>query len=227
MPRARTYPRKGSGKSYAWIAAHLDYTGDDCIAWPYHCDQRGRGRLRHDGKSWHAARLMCVLVNGEPPTPEHQAAHSCGNGDKGCMNPRHLSWKTNSENQIERRQHGTNLTFHYGKRSKLTYAQAVEIRALQGTMSADAVGERYGVHANNIYFIWQGKTFKSEKRRDHPLWTPEEDERLREATRRRMSNAEAAAFIGRPAAQLHRRRAKIGCKFRETSATAVVGRDAS
>jgi hypothetical protein len=28
-------------------------------------------------------------------------------------------------------------------------------------MSADAIGARYGVHANNIYFIWNGKTFRS------------------------------------------------------------------
>lgn len=33
---------------------------------------------------------MCELVYGKPPMPKHQAAHNCGKGNLGCINPKHL-----------------------------------------------------------------------------------------------------------------------------------------
>jgi hypothetical protein len=50
-----------------------------------------------------AHRAMCRLIHGNPPTPKHQAAHSCGNGRRGCVHPGHLRWATDAENRAERR----------------------------------------------------------------------------------------------------------------------------
>ena len=109
-------PNKGKGKTFAWLIARVDYQGDDCLPWPFCRDGRvGRGRMGHEGKRPWAHRLMCELAHGPPPTPKHQAAHECGKGHYGCVNPRHLAWKTNSENQLDRRKNGNMLRNPHGR----------------------------------------------------------------------------------------------------------------
>lgn len=202
-------PHKGKGRAYAWIAEHVGYAGDDCLTWPFSAT-RGRGALQYMGKRWYAARLMCQLAHGEPPSPDHEAAHSCGKGHEGCTNPRHLSWKTRAQNRQDCANHGTNYrASRNASAGKLTYEQAVEIRALQGKEIADDVARRYGVSPTAIYLIWKGQTFKSAEQARIPAWSDEEYERLLEATRRGMSNAEAAAYVGRPATRLWKYRRKL------------------
>lgn len=85
-----------------WVLAILPYDGDDCLPWPYARDKDGYGIATIDGKARRAHRYICLLSYGEPPTPKHETAHSCGNGHLGCVNPRHLRWATCLENQRER-----------------------------------------------------------------------------------------------------------------------------
>ncbi len=153
-------PNRGGGKAFAWIAAHLNYPGDDCIAWPFSRDSGvGRGRLGYLGKMWWSHRLMCVLAHGEPPTPDHQAAHTCGNGHLACMNPHHLEWQTQAQNHRDRRKHGTARTNPYGPKSPLTLAQIAQIRALKGKQTQMATARQFGIsHANVRY--WQGERDK-------------------------------------------------------------------
>jgi hypothetical protein len=123
---------KGNGKAIQWIRDHQDYEHKDwCLMWPFY-RLRGYGSFGYLGKSYYAHRFMCELVHGKPPTPDHQAAHSCGNGHLGCVNPHHLSWKTQSENQLDCREHGTQAKNKRGTRGKLTMAIADQIRALKG-----------------------------------------------------------------------------------------------
>lgn len=89
----------------------LPYEGTECLIWPFGCCPRGYGRLKYEGRQIIASRLICEIVNGPPLTPELQAAHSCGKGHLGCVNPGHLSWKTPAANQADRIIHGT-----YGRR---------------------------------------------------------------------------------------------------------------
>lgn len=145
----------GTGKPAAWIKAHVAYAGDDCIQWPF-CTLRGRGMLRYEGKKWYAHRIMCILAKGEPPTPEHEAAHECGNGHLGCVNPNHLNWKTRTENRRDSIRHGTSVR----SRPRLSRPQVAQIRTLKGKESAYVVAERYEVSPTAIYLIWQGRTFK-------------------------------------------------------------------
>lgn len=88
-----------------WVLAILAYDGDDCLSWPYAKDKNGYGLGEMGGKLRRAHRYICSLVNGEPPTSKHEAAHSCGNGHLGCVNPNHLRWATTLENQRERWEH--------------------------------------------------------------------------------------------------------------------------
>lgn len=145
--------KKGQGKAYQWVLAHQNYAGDDCLPWPFAKNWDGYGMFGYLGKQRKSARFMCELVNGPPPTPKHQAAHSCGNGNKGCMNPRHLSWKTASENQLDRRLHGTSKKSGNPRR-RLTIPQIEEVRRLKGVVSQLDLARRFSVTRSVIEY-WQ------------------------------------------------------------------------
>lgn len=95
------------GERIAFLEALVGHTGDDCITWPYSRPSHGYGQVHWDGRTQTASRVMCILAHGEPPDRSRHASHSCGNGHMGCVNPRHLSWKTPSENAADKRIHGT------------------------------------------------------------------------------------------------------------------------
>lgn len=141
--------------SKRWIRAHLDYPHSDrCLIWPF---GRTPGKFASIGKlRARVHRLMCEYRNGPAPSDKPQAAHSCGQGHNGCVNPLHLSWKNNSENQFERFVHSGPT-----KRAKLTPVQVAEIRALKGTATPMAIAARYGVSEVNIRGILSGKLWNN------------------------------------------------------------------
>lgn len=152
----RRMARKGEG--LAWIRAHLQHDGDDCLIWPFGKIPDGYpGQIRFDGRSVLAGRVMCELRNGPPPTPKHEAAHSCGKGHTGCINPRHLSWKTRGENQRDRVIHCTDNSGERNGCAKLAVGQVVEIRSLKGKSTQAAAGALFGVSGRTIGQIWHRK----------------------------------------------------------------------
>lgn len=150
--------QKRDGKHMRWLKAHANYSGNDCLKWPFNCDTGGYGLMYANGKTPNAHRVMCELVNGPAPTERHQAAHSCGNGHLACVNPTHLSWKTNRENQLDRRKHGTAIR---GIDTKLNHAAAAKIRQLRGTDTYTAIGRQFGVSRDTIRKVMTGQTWKS------------------------------------------------------------------
>lgn len=88
-----------------WLVRHRHHKGSDCLFLP-----RSRPgvaeTIRFNFKTIIAARAMCILTNGLPPTPKHQAIHSCGNGHLSCVNPAHLRWGTAAENREDAIRHG-------------------------------------------------------------------------------------------------------------------------
>lgn len=150
---------RGQGRGIKWLRAHVDYAGDDCLVWPYFRDPReGYGTMGHEGKVWKAHRLMCVLAHGEPPTPKHQAAHSCGNGRGGCVNPRHLRWTTPRGNAQDRSKHGTAKGPPTGCVSKLTPEAIADIQSRRLTMWEFA--DLYGLSSSGVWY-WQSKARKT------------------------------------------------------------------
>lgn len=138
---------------YEWLLANCGRVwtlGDECLIWPFGRDTKGYGQCWHDGKIRRAHRLMCQLVNGPPPTEKHQAGHDCGNGSGGCVDPRHLKWKTNAENQKDKRLHGVHFNGGYGRYGKLTKQQVAEIQALKGVVTIVELANRYGVKRGTI-----------------------------------------------------------------------------
>lgn len=142
----------------SWLEAHRDYLGDDCLTWPFSVSGHGRGTATLDGKKMSAPRAMCILAHGEPPTEQHHAAHSCGNGHLGCMSPRHLSWKLPAENEADKIKHGTLRRGRAINTNKLTERQVSEIRAAADA-SGVALAERYGVTPSAISAIRHRQTW--------------------------------------------------------------------
>lgn len=147
----------GNSPYMNWIAKHLDYPHEQyCLIWPFARGDNGYASTTRDGKFIYIHRYICELVNGPPPTDAHQAAHSCGNGHLGCVNPHHLSWKTPAENQLDvgaRR-----------RRTKLKPEQVIEIRGLRGIENVADTAARFGVTEANIRQIQSGKTWRADRR---------------------------------------------------------------
>lgn len=145
---------KGNGKGIAFLRSLVGHHGDECVPWPFSKNHKGYGLLGVDGKTCKANRIMCELEHGPPPTPKHQATHSCGNGHEGCVNPLHLEWKTNRDNQLDRFDHGT-MPKPGKKRRLLSPEQIAEIRSLKGKVPQYDLAKQFGVKPGTIEY-WQG-----------------------------------------------------------------------
>lgn len=137
----------------------LTYRENKCLSWPFARTVNGYGHIREGNDDWAAHRYVCFKVHGPPPSPKHEAAHSCGNGHLGCVSPQHLRWATASENYDDSREHGT---WAHGERHgqhKLTAGQVREIRAHWPGMTQKSLAEEYGVSAGYISHIVRRKTW--------------------------------------------------------------------
>lgn len=148
---------RGKSARKDWLIERASYDGEECLIWPY-AHVRGYGHFVVYQTKFYAHRFMCELINGSPPTPEHQASHECGNGHKGCVHPKHLSWKTQSENQLDRRQHGTMARNSLGRVGKLSQAVVEKIRSLAGTKTQDEVAAMFKITRGHVQFIQSGKS---------------------------------------------------------------------
>jgi predicted XRE-type DNA-binding protein len=141
---------------YQWLVAQRDYSSDDCLLWPFTANCDGYGTFGYRGKGYYAHRFMCELVYGPAPSPAHHAAHTCGSGASGCVNPRHIAWKTASENMHDRTAHGAGAI---GKRAKVPADVARQIKELRGVKTQREIAEMFGVSRSNVGCIQRGKTW--------------------------------------------------------------------
>ncbi|QWY83309.1 HNH endonuclease protein [Rhizobium phage RHph_X2_25] len=146
------------GEPLRWLLSHVDHADRDaCLTWPFATFQNGYGMLASGDTNVGAHRYMCELVNGEPPTPEHLAAHSCGKGNDACVNPHHLRWATPQENTLDRYEHGTMILGEDHHKAKLTTEQVNEIRAIGRSMTQRDLAKLYGVCKSTIGYIIRGE----------------------------------------------------------------------
>jgi len=145
-PRPKTKLQK-------FIEEAVAYKGDDCLYWPWPTKSR-RGSIFVDGRLVKAPRYVCTLVHGEPPTPEYEAAHSCGHGWEVCLNPNHLRWATPIENAADRYLHGTDARGENNPGAVLTETNVREIRKLlRRGMKQKDIGKIFGVSRGAILSI--------------------------------------------------------------------------
>lgn len=130
---------------------------DVCTIWPHGKTTGGYGIVTMNGHRGYAHRIACAHQYGEAPSGT-EAAHSCG--VRACVNPHHLRWATRSENQLDRRQHGTARVGATNNLTKLTADQVVEIRRqLSSGATRRDVATEFGVTESNLSHIAAGKTW--------------------------------------------------------------------
>lgn len=138
-------PRR-EGAIDVWVrTVAIGYSGDDCLIWPFFRGAKGYAFWTVGGRPRPAARAICELVHGKPPSGEHVAAHNCFMGASGCVNPRHIRWATASENERDKIASGTSNRGARHGMSKLTEADVLAIRSLQGKLTQAEIAERFGV----------------------------------------------------------------------------------
>lgn len=132
---------------------------DDCLTWPFACGKHGYAQIRDGDDIILVHRRLCEEVHGEPPTPDHEAAHRCGRGKSGCVTKGHLRWATHTENMADKNIHGTS---NHGERNglaKLTEEKVRQMRPLFGTMTYDAIGSLFGVSSAAAWAIDKRKSW--------------------------------------------------------------------
>lgn len=152
------------GKCAAWIFVHANHEGAECLIWPFTRLADGYGTLGYKGDLRRAHVMMCEIANGPAPTPEHEAAHNCGNGHIGCCHPKHLEWKTRSANQRDRYKN-ERKSRKGTPRTRLTPEQVVEIRQLRGIETQQSLADRFGVSRTNIIMVQNGETWNNRSHR--------------------------------------------------------------
>lgn len=140
-------------------AVVLTHTGDSCIDWPYARTGAGYGHMQQDGRDERIHYLVCEAIHGPPPTPDHDAAHSCGRGHEGCVSPAHLSWKTHAENGADMISHGTSPRGERHGQAKLTEGDVHQIRVLGNTLGHRKIAEAFDVSPKTVGSILRGENW--------------------------------------------------------------------
>lgn len=149
------------GEAVAWIKSHVDYDADECLIWPFYRRDTGYAATvwpeGMHGPQILATRYMCDLVKGPPPTPQHEAAHSCGMGHLGCIHPKHLGWSTRQENVDDKIAHGT---MPVGEKNPAAKLDADKVRFIRrSTATLDELSDKLGVSRGTVWDARVGKTW--------------------------------------------------------------------
>lgn len=141
-----------------WLMSHINEPDSkECLTWPFQINPDGRAMVKYQGYQGPAARVMCELAHGKPPTPQHEAAHSCGKGHLGCVHPGHLRWATCEENKADMLLHGTRVRGEKAWNAKLTEARVRAIKEFAHTCSARTIGGLFGMETGQVSRILRGE----------------------------------------------------------------------
>ncbi len=157
MPRAS---RLGTspGQPRSWLEGRRFHLSDDCLVWPFAINAFGYGILKAGTRTLVASRVMCAMAHGQPPTPDHEAAHSCGNPQ--CVNPKHIRWATAKENHADKIGHGTNGA---GEKSNFAKLRAGAMLAIRESDEPSAeLARRFDVTTRTVRHIRGGRTWNPE-----------------------------------------------------------------
>lgn len=145
--RARA-PKVDNSVKLEWIAGLRSEPGSGCIKWPFSVAAHGRGVVRYAGRLTSAPHAVAKHFHGDPPEGSNEAAHSCGNGHQGCVNPAHLRWATRAENESDKATHGTLRRGSAINSNRLTEDDVRAIR--RSDERGAALASRYGVTPGTI-----------------------------------------------------------------------------
>jgi len=147
-PLAGGIPR-GERERYFYEVV-LPFEGDECLRWPYSKAGKGYGTIGSRQNTELVHRRVCEEVNGPPPSEDHEAAHSCGNGHLACVNKRHLSWKTRTENERDKLIHGTHNRGSRHGMSKIVESDVHKIRSMAKSMYHREIADIFGLSRRHV-----------------------------------------------------------------------------
>lgn len=151
-----TAGRVSNGSGLAEIDRIMEQASQaECWIWPYGKTTGGYGSLSINGVKTYAHRAVCERKYGPAPEKDLEAAHLCGKGHLGCVNPHHLAWKTKTENKADDLVHGVRARGERAGHAKLSESQVREIRHayLNKQGSQSGLGKKYGVARSTIQGI--------------------------------------------------------------------------
>ncbi len=140
--------RTSPGEQLSFFARALRSDTDECILWPHQKTKDGYGRLWLFGRPVFAARAICAQTRGAPPDESWHSAHSCN--QRACINPRHISWKSPSENMADKVEHGTHQVGEVNPHAKLTEEQVLEMRRLRPSHSLSQLADIFEVTPTTV-----------------------------------------------------------------------------
>lgn len=135
-------------------------TKSGCLEWQMTRTSTHYGQIWLRGKMVLVHREMATLIYG-PPAGREMALHSCDN--PSCINPKHLSWGSHSENMKQMYSRGRAPKRQPHSQRRFTFEQAELIRAeyAQGNTSMQKLGNKYGVSNKAIESLLKRYTYKA------------------------------------------------------------------
>ncbi len=126
---------------------------EDCIICPGYRNAQGYGRKQVKGVKYQAHRVAYAKANGlDVSTLVGVVMHKCDN--PGCINPKHLTLGTHSDNMQDMVQKGRSMRGEKHRSAVLTLEQAKEIRARHvpncRVNGSSALAREYGVSHTTI-----------------------------------------------------------------------------
>lgn len=139
--------------AHEWLSRRLGLIASDCcLIWPHHVSNSGYGKFTYANQTFYAHRYVCEFQNG--PSPEGlDAAHSCGN--RLCVNPSHLTWKTRVSNINDKKTHGTQTFGELHTPAKITEADA--LRIIKDRRTHQKISKDYPICRQTISRIKSGE----------------------------------------------------------------------
>lgn len=150
--------RAAKGEALKFLRLNVQYEGANCLQFPFPRMPSGYGNLGFNGRKIYAHRLMCMLAHGDPPFQGAQAAHSCGRGHEGCVNPNHLRWATQQENTEDSRSHGTLAVGERNHSHKLTSEDVRQFR--KSALTDEQLAQMSGVTRRTVRDARARRTWK-------------------------------------------------------------------
>ena len=129
--------------------SHVDRRGkNECWEWTICCDGRGYGSFSANGKSLTASRVSWEIKHKRKVRKGFVIAHApiiCHN--KKCVNPNHLSEKTQKQNAADRILDGTARMRESHNLAKMNWKKVREMRRLrkEKNMSHKELSARFNI----------------------------------------------------------------------------------
>ena len=147
------------GKTVEFFEEAKKFNGKECMIWPYAKDANGYAQINYGGKVRYVHREVCIFIYGEPEDGV-VAAHSCGRGNMGCINPSHLRWATFKENYEDSVLHKTAVRGERVGNSKLKKEDIKKIKQMRKTRTQQNVANVFSVSRTAISDIENGRRWK-------------------------------------------------------------------